>query len=76
MELVFVLLQKRQSCSQNQATHAVANERETTELTSWTTFTNILVDFFCDAFSHVEDVLVRVSFVGLAAKEQGVWQSY
>jgi len=74
MELVFVLFEMWQRCSDDEASETVPNESQTTKLRARARFPNILMHFVSQFLPHFKNVVIRVLLVCLSTEEQSIWQ--
>ena len=76
MEFIFVLFESREGGSNNQPSKTVANEGEAAELRAGARLSDVLVNFLCKSFSHLEYVHISFMLVGLSAEEESIWQRH
>ena len=63
VELVLVLLEVRQTRTNNQATKRVSNEADLAKRKVWAVLRDVVVHFLCEAYSHFHDVTLCVFLV-------------
>lgn len=76
VELVFKLLQMRQSCPNDQTAKGMTNKANPSQARNWTERLDVIFYFLCKAFSQLHNIAFCLTFIGATRQEDSVRVHY